>query len=86
MAPPDVLAVLGANDLELANALIREPLGALGLALPELPSPAAVGSQMLGNLPPLALPGMAPKTNARKEEGAPKAARTRIIGSGYRGL
>lgn len=86
LAPQDVLKAQGANDQEVVNALIREPLGAVGLAVPELPSPATLGAQALGQLPAPPVPGLAPRPAARREEGPPVGVRTRILGSGYRAL
>jgi hypothetical protein len=79
MDPKSILAAQGANEKELVNALVREPLGALGLAVPEVPTPGELGAQVLGQLPaPPGLPGAklevgaTPRTEASKPPVKPR--------------
>ena len=71
-APLDMLKAQAVNEKEVVNALFREPLSALGLAVPELPSLAALGAQMAANLPaPPGLPGAQLQIGAGNETKAP---------------
>jgi len=79
-APVDVANALALMETDALQALVREPLAAMGLSLPAAPpAPSSIMATLLAQLPPLpAPPGTTAKVGETKTEVPPRAREWKI--------